>query len=215
MSYVIFCRHGDTFEAGQPAVWIGSKNDLPLSQNGRKQAEKLANAIASASMPIAKVSCAPLKRTAEYATIMCGLLKLGAPLPDESLMELDYGGWGGLTSNQVVQRFGENMLRAWDEQSIYPPEGVWGETEDAVVKRLQRFLKDFSSEPFEGLRIAVTSNGVLRLMRKHLILRDSSGCTGNKVRTGNACVIEFVDGRFLERAWNVGPQELADFLKGA
>lgn len=213
MSYVILCRHGDTFEAGQPAVWIGSKNDLPLSHNGRKQAEKLAYAIAGAALPSAKVSCAPLKRTVEYATIVCSFLGLGAPLHDESLMEIDYGGWGGLTSDQVAERFGENILRAWDEHSIFPPGEMWGETEDSVVIRLQGFLKECSSEPSRGLRIAVTSNGVLRLMRKHFISRDSSASTSNKVRTGNACVIEFVNGKFLERAWNAEPQELAEFLK--
>ena len=35
---LILSRHGNTFSPGEKAVWVGRRSDLPLVEEGRRQA---------------------------------------------------------------------------------------------------------------------------------------------------------------------------------
>jgi probable phosphoglycerate mutase len=43
---LILIRHGNTFEAGQKAVWVGARSDLPLTMAGEAQAHAAAQYVA-------------------------------------------------------------------------------------------------------------------------------------------------------------------------
>jgi broad specificity phosphatase PhoE len=42
---IVFSRHGNTFAAGERAVWVGARSDLPLVSEGFSQADRVADHI--------------------------------------------------------------------------------------------------------------------------------------------------------------------------
>ena len=211
---LVLCRHGDTFEPGEVPVWVGSRNDLPLARNGKVQADKTGEALRRSGVEFPRLICAPLKRTSEYAAIIASALALQTPLVDSGLTEIDYGGWSGLSSEQLAARYGKPMLEAWEERGQFPPPGIWGETESQVIQRIQQFISRFrGGRNDEGNAVAVTSNGILRLLCANLLTGSKPAGKEMKVRTGHSCIIEISDAGVVARGWNLAPADLTRALR--
>jgi broad specificity phosphatase PhoE len=72
----------------------GRTTDIGLSEQGRAEALRLAERFAP--MPIAAVYASALRRAAETAETIANRIQLNVLL-DARLIELDFGGWSGLT----------------------------------------------------------------------------------------------------------------------
>jgi probable phosphoglycerate mutase len=84
---LLLARHGNTFEAGEMAIWVGARTDLPLTARGREQAHALAARLQPVKPRIERVIAGPLKRTREHAVIICERLdanRLETPSPQPS-----------------------------------------------------------------------------------------------------------------------------------
>jgi len=201
MNPLILVRHGNTFEAGQPAVWVGARTDLPLTSVGEKQAEALAAWIAGQGK-VAHVVAGPLKRTARCAAIIAA--KAGVkPCVDERLREIDYGLWAGLDSATVAARYGLHAWESWDEKDVWPEGMGWAPSREEILERLTSFLGEQRAHLSEGLVVAVTSNGILRLMHT-LFVKERTGQTP-RVKTGNFCTVEAIGNTWKITAWDQKP----------
>ncbi len=210
---LIVCRHGDTFEPEQTPVWVGSRNDLPLAKNGKLQAQNTASALAGSKLQSPIVYCGPLVRTRDYAAVLAATLGLGPPKIDAALIEIDYGGWTGLNNEQLATRYGKPMLEAWENRGQFPPAGIWGETEEHVRARVGQFLSRLRSLHDESQAIvAVTSNGVLRVLCQHFVLKPKPGGKETKVRTGHSGVLEMSESGLVIRGWNLTAEDLRSML---
>ena len=110
MRRVLLIRHGET-TWNREGRWQGH-GDVPLSAEGRAQAEALARALrAEGALVGARVLCSDLARAHETAS----RLGLAAPEPDRAWRELDVGRWGGLTSEEVRARFPEDAAALRDD----------------------------------------------------------------------------------------------------
>lgn len=210
---LLLSRHGNTFGPNDPVVWAGATNDLPLVEKGLAQAEKLAAALLAQKIIPAAVYCGPLQRTSRYASIVMQKIGLqGKPTVDRRLNEIDYGEWTGLTNEQVIARFGEAALKAWDEHARWPEKGGWGGSEKSAIAEVHSFIDDLTQKHREDdTIIVVTSNGRLRyfltLVEGEFERRAQTGAF--KVKTGNICKLRQQSGLFSVSCWNAEPSALA------
>ncbi|WP_026760344.1 MULTISPECIES: alpha-ribazole phosphatase [Selenomonas] len=157
MTKVIFIRHGQT-EWNVTGRYQG-QSDVKLTEEGKKQAEKLAD-----NFPVAKVD-------AIYASDLCRAMvtaetiakKFGLKVQAEpAFRELSFGDWEGLTYQQIVDRWEEAMANFLQHPDILEIPG--GESFPAVQQRAMKRLNELI-EKHDGQTIVVVAHGaVLRTM---------------------------------------------------
>lgn len=157
MTKVIFIRHGQT-EWNVTGRYQG-QSDVKLTEEGRKQAEKLAD-----NFPVAKVD-------AVYASDLCRAMvtaetianKFGLKVQAEpAFRELSFGDWEGLTYQQIVDKWEEAMANFLQHPDILEIPG--GESFPAVQQRAMKRLNELI-EKHDGQTIVVVAHGaVLRTM---------------------------------------------------
>ncbi|RWM24718.1 histidine phosphatase family protein [Mesorhizobium sp.] len=199
---LILSRHGNTFDPGDKVVWVGRRSDPPLTEEGRRQARKLGNALFLSGVMLGGIYCGPLRRTRQYAEIIAERIG-GAPLPivDASLAEIDYGAWEGFSSHEIIGQFGGEELEAWERSGAWPESPGWSPPEATLANGVMTFVGQLARTQGEDSAVlAVTSNGVLRYF-----LRLAGNTLNGKVATGHICVLEVLQGKCRVNAWNIAP----------
>ncbi|MCB0352238.1 MAG: histidine phosphatase family protein [Bdellovibrionales bacterium] len=213
--FLILARHGNTFEAHEEPVWVGAKQDLPLTNTGREQALTLAKACQDNKIVPECIFTGPLLRTREAAQLVAETVSdfCGEIFVVEELREIDFGEWGGKTRESILSLFGEEDLLRWERDAQFPTTACWGESEKAHRENWHAFLKRVSDEAQDSsVKLAITSNGKLRLLLKELFslpLAESETTRefSSKVSTGNTCCIEVNPTRTKIHYWNENPVE--------
>lgn len=119
---LILLRHGQT--ASNAAGLLLGRGDPPLTELGRRQAERLARAKGVASA--LRVISSPLTRTRQTAEL------LGPPVTvDERWIEIDYGAYEGTPLGDVPSQVWAN----WRADPTWKPEG--GESLTDVGRRVR------------------------------------------------------------------------------
>lgn len=175
---LILARHGNTFNEGESARFIGRNEDLPLTSYGQQQAVKVALLLRERGLIPSRVFSSPLLRTLSTAQIVCRELGLiEPPVIDNRLLEIDYGRWSNLREDQVDAQ----QLLAWREHGEWPVGVDISPSRETILRETEEFLASLNDE----LTLAVTSNGRIRWYY-HL----ESGRSGPSVKTGAICLLE-------------------------
>ncbi len=210
---LLLVRHGNTFAPGDRIVWVGKGQDLPLVPSGRVQAKKLGKSLTAARwIPTATVS-GGLKRQVEHLRLAA---PEGSPEPVriEALDEVDYGDWGGLTTDEIHERFGPEEVTAWNERSVWPKNAGWPETESEVRARVQAFLAEVASGRYGERVMICSSNGLLRWFLDAVPgALESALVEGTfKVKTGGVGLMRLspgdADAGWKVALWNTPPDAL-------
>lgn len=166
----LFARHGNTFGPGDKVSWVGRTNDLPLVPKGFEQAQAVASYLQDQLWIPSGVYCSPLRRTRDYALTILEQLQLPLdPIVTEALNEVDYGDWAGLSQNEIIARFGDEELNAWNEASTWPTKANWGSDEAEIIVCVKEFLTHLQQNHHETDQILlISSNGVLRYFLKFI-----------------------------------------------
>jgi broad specificity phosphatase PhoE len=130
MLTLILTRHG---QAASADIMLGGQLDVPLTPQGRHEAEALAWRLAG--VRIDRIISSPMLRALETAQTIATGRRVEV---DERLRELAYGRWEGLTYGEIEAR--DPALRArWDHDpgSTHSPGGESGED---VAARALSFL---------------------------------------------------------------------------
>ncbi|MFI0810119.1 bifunctional RNase H/acid phosphatase [Streptomyces echinatus] len=106
----VLLRHGETPLTPQKRFSGSGGTDPSLSDAGREQARRVAEALARRGT-VQAVVASPLARTRETAGIVAARLGLDVTIED-GLRETDFGAWEGLTFGEVRDRHPED-LNAW------------------------------------------------------------------------------------------------------
>ncbi|MFJ8029539.1 bifunctional RNase H/acid phosphatase [Streptomyces sp. NPDC096032] len=106
----VLLRHGETPLTPQKRFSGSGGTDPSLSDAGREQARRVAEALARRGT-VQAVVASPLARTRETAAIVAARLGLDVTV-DDGLRETDFGAWEGLTFGEVRERHPED-LNAW------------------------------------------------------------------------------------------------------
>ena len=148
-------RHGET-ESNRRGLALG-RDDVPLNEKGRSQAQRLGRALARE--PLAAVYSSPLRRTLDTARAVAAPHGLDVTI-DERLIEMDIGEAEGLTFAEVGSRF-PGLMANWVGPSgpTHPMPG--GERLLDVQQRAWPLLDDLAARHAEQTVAAVTHNFVI------------------------------------------------------
>ncbi|MGW6915406.1 bifunctional RNase H/acid phosphatase [Kitasatospora sp. NPDC054939] len=116
----VLLRHGETALTPEKRFSGSGGSDPELSEKGRWQAERVAEALAARGSVQAVVS-SPMLRTRQTAETVAARLGLDVRY-EEGLREVDFGAWEGLTFAEVQQRHPED-LDAWLASAKAKPTG--------------------------------------------------------------------------------------------
>jgi probable phosphoglycerate mutase len=144
-------RHGET-EWSRTGQHTG-RSDLPLTDKGREQAERLHPLLAP--LRFAAVVTSPRQRARETCALAgCGHRPDAAAVVDEDLAEWDYGEYEGITSAQIHSRAPE-----W---SLWRDGCPGGESPEAICARVDRLIDRWGAR---AGNVALFGHGhVLRLV---------------------------------------------------
>lgn len=138
--------------------WQGQA-DPPLTARGRRQAERLAQALAGEGIELLVAS--DLTRARETAGVVGAALGI-EPVTDPRFRELDVGSWTGLCREEIERRDPERLAR-FDAGDVDVPAGG-AESRRAIRRRVRRAAaRLLAAHP--GRRVAlVTHLGVIRAL---------------------------------------------------
>ncbi|MEV7599214.1 bifunctional RNase H/acid phosphatase [Kitasatospora sp. NPDC089797] len=116
----VLLRHGETPLTPEKRFSGSGGSDPELSDRGRWQAERAAEALAARGS-VQAVVASPMRRTRQTAEIVAARLGLEVRYED-GLREVDFGAWEGLTFAEVHERHPED-LAAWLGSAKAKPTG--------------------------------------------------------------------------------------------
>lgn len=213
---LILLRHGNTFKPGETAVWVGKREDLPLVEQGRIQAERAAGVLQELGVLAQGLYCSSLKRTREFAKILKKNCHWKASVvEDPRLDELDYGLWSGLSSEDIAARGWVIDLQQWNDRCVWPEQAGWEGSAELIRSEVQDFVDDLrQTYDQDATVVAVTSNGRMRyfLSLDPESFREAVACESVKVKTGHAAIFEVGNSAVTLKAWNLSPEDLAAVL---
>jgi len=178
-------RHGET-EWSLNGRHTGT-TDLPLTENGRRLAERMRPLLAKETFVLILVS--PMRRARET----CELAGLGErAVIDEDLMEWNYGAYEGLTTSQIREGSPDWML--------FRDGCPGGETAEQVGARVDRVIARARAA---GGDVALFAHGhVLRALAAHWIGLEAAAGQHFLLDTGALSVLGAYQGSPAVRIWN-------------
>jgi broad specificity phosphatase PhoE len=195
MGDLILLRHGET-EWSKSGQHTG-RTDIPLTANGEAAAKALAPVLARRD--IVAVFTSPAQR----ATMTAALAGLVGAQQDADLWEWDYGGYEGLTTQQIQEEHpGWNLWR----DGVIPGDAAHpGETIEQVGQRVDRVLARAEPLLADGDVVLVAHGHVLRVLAARYLLLDPSDGRLFRLDTGTISTLSTERGDPIISSWNVPP----------
>jgi probable phosphoglycerate mutase len=185
---VVLARHGET-EWSLSGRHTG-KTDLPLTEEGRRQARELGPRLSSWTFSLVLTS--PLQRALETSRLAgCG--EQAQQRPD--LMEWDYGRYEGLTSSQI-----EAIQPGW---SLWRDGGPGGEKAADVGRRTDRVIAEVRG--VDGDVLIFAHGHVLRVLASRWLGEPPEGGRHYALQTAALSVLSYEHADPVIRQWNQPP----------
>ena len=181
-------RHGETEWSLSGAHT--SRTDIPLTEQGRKRAEKLRDYLKGTKFDAVFVS--PMKRARET----CSIAGFGdVAKVNDGLKEWDYGVYEGKTTKEIQAK-----IPGW---SVWKNEIVGGETVEHVGERADGVIAQALAAAPDGGKVALFAHAhILRIMAARWIELDATGGSLFALGTGSVSVLGWErEIRVIER-WN-------------
>jgi len=150
-------RHGES--AWNVKHLYTGRTDVPLSELGERQAERLGDKLST--WDIQAIYASPLQRAQQTARPAAELKGLPLRL-DSRLEEIHHGAWEGNPANVIREQFADEYL-VWRTQPhrVKMPDG---ESLEDVALRVASLLQDILSEHADGNIVIVSHDAVLRVI---------------------------------------------------
>ncbi len=201
MGELILIRHGETEWSRE--MKHTSWTDLPLTAHGEEQARALVPLLAGRR--IAMTLCSPMaraRRTAELAG-------LHAPVTDGDLHEWDYGGYEGVTTDEIHRDrpgwdlWADGVAPGSPEHPGESPQQV-GERADRVLKLADSGLRD--AERDGGGDVALVAHGhFLRVLAARRLGLSAAGGAMLHLDTAGIGFLGHEHGHPAITGWNIVP----------
>lgn len=160
---LLLVRHGQT--AWNKDLHFRGRANLPLDETGLNQAEAVARRLVTEFQAVALLS-SPLQRARQTAEAIAQATQLNLQA-EESLIDLDYGQFSGLSNSQAEVKF-PALHRAWHNvpHTVHFPAG---ESLDDVRARLSDLLGRVANLYPNAQVILVTHQVVCQVLLCHLL----------------------------------------------
>jgi len=159
---IFLIRHGATILSDEDR--FAGSTDVPLSDEGRQQASRLA--VRLRGEEIAAVYASPLGRTIETARIIAEPHGI-AVLPKDGLREISHGHWEAMTRKEVEAKFPDEALEWEKDPYTFAPSG--GESGLAVTARaLPALIELVRAHPACNI-VVVSHKATIRLLLSTLL----------------------------------------------
>jgi probable phosphoglycerate mutase len=156
MTYLVLVRHGETIWHAENRY--AGRSDVPLTDRGRRQADRLAGWAATARLD--GIWCSPLSRARVTAQACAAATGLSEQV-DERLRELDFGEAEGLTSAEMADRFPDEVAAFRADPVAHHLPG--GEDPKLLVDRFLDCLHDIAAAHPGGRVLVVAHTTAIRL----------------------------------------------------
>jgi len=183
-------RHGESIWNAERR--IQGQLDPPLSDQGRRQAERLGRRLAGRRL--AGFYSSDLTRALETAQLIGGSIGL-EPEPAPSLREIYLGEWEGLRTDEIATRYPEVWSR-WTEEpdwDLVPG----GEGAARFEARAGAAIDDLFRRHPHGEVLVVTHGGVIQVALHRVVGRGSRGLFQFRIHNTSISVIERRNGRVV------------------
>ena len=165
---IYMVRHGATKLSSEDR--FAGAVDVELSDEGKFQAERLAERLADDSLKA--VYCSPMTRTIQTATILAAPHNISLVQKD-GLREINHGHWEGMRRADVEARFPEEYA-AWEEDPLtFAAQG--GEAGVNVIARALPVIREIVLEHRGQNVLIVSHKATLRLIISSLLGFDARG----------------------------------------
>ena len=202
---VFIVRHGATVLSEEDR--FAGATDVPLSDEGREQARRLADRLSNEK--ITAVYASPLGRTVETAQILAAPHNLEVEKRD-GLREISHGRWEQLTRREVEKKFPEEAAEWEKDPYTFAPLG--GESGLAVTARaLPALIEIVRSHSGEHV-LVVSHKGTIRLLLSSLLGFDPRRYRDNLDQ--NPAALNIVDFRDPSRARRTLFNDTSHYDKG-
>ena len=187
--YVV--RHGQTVDNLENR--IQGHTDSPLTELGVRQAEAVADRLASESFAaIYSSDLGRAMRTAEIVASRHSLLVNTTPL----LRELNLGVAQGLTAEEFAERWPEEYRMWKSDSAAHRPPG--GETIESIIERCRTFVEQVVPQYDDGDKLAVIAHGgTQRGLVCAVFGLPATFCVSMSVSNGSLSIIELGDRPYL------------------
>lgn len=160
---IVFWRHGRT--DWNAAGRFQGQTDIPLNEEGHRQAAQSARRLASLA-PSAIVT-SDLARTRSTAEALAALTRLPVAV-DAGLRETNAGSWQGHTFD-AIRAMDPKSLHRWEDGDVHTAAGG-AETRLDVAARVHRAVdRALGDVPADGTLVVVSHGGAIRVGLAHLL----------------------------------------------
>lgn len=160
MLTMLLIRHGEA--VGNTEGRLIGQSDVPLSDLGRLQAQRLAAGLAD--RPIGRIVSSDLSRARDTITPLADHLGIDVEF-DRRLREIDNGDWGDLLPHEVDASWPDLWRRYRSGEDVDRP---GGESWAAVATRVASALEDIAQSTKSPGVVAVSTHGGPILTTVHL-----------------------------------------------
>lgn len=184
---VYLIRHGSTTLTMEDR--FSGATDVPLSDTGRWQAQRLAERLSDDR--VKAVYCSPLQRTFETAAIVAQPHGL-TPIPRDGLREIDHGHWEGLRRSEVETRYADEYAQWEEDPFTFAPSG--GESGLSVMARALPVIREVVRQHANQNIAVISHKATIRLLISSLLGFDARGYR-DRLDQSPAClnVLDFKD----------------------
>ena len=158
-----FVRHGET--EWNVKKKIQGKTDIPLNENGIRQAKELACQLVEEDISVKHVYHSPQLRAAETARIAAEALHATC-IPLDGLVEMNLGSWEG-SNWRVIERENSPEYQEWRKDRRYVRTPGGGECYNDVVKRTLDAM-EYIMKRENGDVLIVTHSAIIMALRCYI-----------------------------------------------
>ena len=160
MLKIYIARHGQN-EDNANGILNGHR-DLPLTEIGRQQTQKLAEGIKEARLSFDIIYASPLSRAYDTAAAVADALGFSRPEVLPSIIERDFGIMTGKSVGDIEKYCGPDIVKTNTITYFLSPEGA--ETFPALLERGKHALAEVQAKHQDGSILLVTHGDVGKML---------------------------------------------------
>ena len=196
---VLLIRHGETDWNIEKR--IQGRTDIPLNENGRAQADALAEILSQRPAPISALYTSPLPRASQTAFAIRNRLALSCQSV-EDLREIGFGLWEGLRWDEVKTRYPKEF-EIWYEnrRDTRPPDG---ESYLDLLKRLVPALKNIIKNHTNDGDIIIVTHSACIMSLLSLLNNTPLHEMAKRYPLSNTAIVEINPDQISNYFWQTG-----------